>query len=157
MGMASHLGPWLLGTVKNTTDSSTAGKVRNMGAAVVAQTKAVSYTDPSGTLAFAIPAGSLITNMQFITTTTFTAATNIVVSVAGVAVNGGTVITTGGSYAISVAPTPGGSATLLVGSTDALITYQVNPGASTAGAGILVMQYIVRNSDGSITPTSYTA
>ena len=36
MGFASHLGPWLLGTVKNTT-GTTAGTIRNMGATIVAQ------------------------------------------------------------------------------------------------------------------------
>ena len=43
MGFATHLGPWLLGTVKNTT-GTTAGLVRNTGDTVVAQTFKVDYT-----------------------------------------------------------------------------------------------------------------
>ena len=57
MAFASHLGPWLLGTVKNTT-GTTAGTVRNMGATKVAQIKAVTYADASGTTAFVLPAGA---------------------------------------------------------------------------------------------------
>ena len=67
MGMASHLGPWLLGTVKNTTGTNPAlGQVRNMGATVCVQT--ATFSVPSGTTAsgftttnlFTIPAGSVI-------------------------------------------------------------------------------------------------
>ena len=42
MGFATHLGPWLLGTVKNTT-GTTAGSVQNMGGTVVAQTNSTSF------------------------------------------------------------------------------------------------------------------
>jgi len=37
MGFATHLGPWLLGTVKNTS-GTTAGTVQNTGCTIVAQT-----------------------------------------------------------------------------------------------------------------------
>ena len=70
MGIASHLGSWLLGTVKNTT-GTTAGTVRNMGATIVAQTynlTAAQVAGLTGSLG-AIPAGSCITNVQFMTTT----------------------------------------------------------------------------------------
>ena len=36
MGIATHLGPWLLGTVKDTS-GTTAGTVRNIGATMVTQ------------------------------------------------------------------------------------------------------------------------
>ena len=65
MGFASHLGPWLLGTVKNTT-GTTAGTLRNMGNTIVAQSVAVLYTDiTAGTYAFTIPAGSQILSASF--------------------------------------------------------------------------------------------
>ena len=44
MGFATHLGPWLLGTVKNTT-GTTAGTIRNTGATVVAQPITIGFAD----------------------------------------------------------------------------------------------------------------
>ena len=43
MGFATHLGPWLLGTIKNTT-GTTVGTIENLGATVVSQTFKKSYT-----------------------------------------------------------------------------------------------------------------
>ena len=40
MGFASHLGPWRLGTVTDTT-GTTAGTISNMGCTVVAQSGAI--------------------------------------------------------------------------------------------------------------------
>ena len=60
MGFATHLGPWLLGTVKNTT-GTTAGTIRNMGATIVAQTysapTSVILASPTAQLMFVLPAG----------------------------------------------------------------------------------------------------
>ena len=44
MAIASHLGSWLLGTVKNTT-GTTAGTIRNTGATHSIQFKAVAYAE----------------------------------------------------------------------------------------------------------------
>ena len=75
MGFASHLGPWLLGTVKNTT-GTTAGTLRNMGATAVTQSIAVLYTDiTAGTYAFTLPAGSQILDAQFNTTVAYATTT----------------------------------------------------------------------------------
>ena len=66
MGLASHLGPWLLGTVKNTT-GTTAGTIRNLGAAEVAQQVTLPYTALTGGgtgNAFVLPAGASITSME---------------------------------------------------------------------------------------------
>ena len=57
MGFATHLGPWLLGTVKNTT-GTTAGTIKNTGCTVVAQSKAVAFGDSAASLAAALPAGA---------------------------------------------------------------------------------------------------
>ena len=48
MGLASHFGPWRLGTVPNTT-GTTAGTIRNMGATIVAQKANIAYDTTSGT------------------------------------------------------------------------------------------------------------
>ena len=42
MGFATHLGPWLLGTVRNTT-GTTVGTIENCGATVVSQTFKKNY------------------------------------------------------------------------------------------------------------------
>ena len=152
MGFASHLGPWLLGTVKNTT-GTTAGTVRNMGATEVAQLKAVAYTDASASTACVLPAGAVIVGLQFITTTTFTAASTIVVSVNGVAVNTAATITTGGSYPITTLNTQAVGQQLVVGTSDVFVTYTLSVGASSAGAGTLVVEYIVLGSDGAANPS----
>jgi len=152
MGFASHLGPWLLGTVKNTT-GTTAGTVRNMGATEVAQLKAVTYSDAAGSTAFVLPAGALIVGAQFITTTTFSSAATIVVSVNGVAVNSATTITTGGSYPITTLNTQAVGRELDVGTSDVFVTYTVAGTALSAGVGILVVEYIMLASDGSSNPS----
>ena len=83
MGFASHLGPWLLGTVKNTT-GTTAGTIRNMGATIVLQSG--SYTTPAGvstaapytgtaTTVAVLPAGAIIHAIIVDVTTAFVGAT----------------------------------------------------------------------------------
>ena len=152
MAFASHLGPWLLGTVKNTT-GTTAGTVRNMGATKVAQIKNVTYADASGSTAFVLPAGAVITGAQVITNTTFSSAATIVVSVNGVAINSATTITTGGSYPITTLNTLAVGQQLDVGSTDVFVTYTVAGTSLTTGGGILVVEYIMLASDGSANPS----
>lgn len=82
MGFASHLGPWLLGTVKNTT-GTTVGTLRNMGATVVLQS--ASYTTPAGvstsaaytgtaTTVAVLPAGAIIHAIIADVTTAFVGA-----------------------------------------------------------------------------------
>ena len=44
MGFATHLGPWLLGTVKNTT-GTTDGSIRNTGCSIVSQQAALGFAD----------------------------------------------------------------------------------------------------------------
>jgi hypothetical protein len=89
MGFATHLGPWLLGTVK-TTSGTTAGTIQNTGTATVSQTKKIDYTGTtvaSGntTTLFTIPAGSQIVNIFIDTLTAFTGSTaaNVVVGTSG--------------------------------------------------------------------------
>ena len=153
MGLASHLGPWLLGTVKDTT-GTTAGTVRNMGATIVAQTfnlTAAQVATGSISAGF-IPAGALVTSVQILTTTLFASATTLKVTIAGVDVNTASTITAAGTIAVSPAatftPTQAN-----VGSTDAAVTFTTT-GSSATGAVTVIVAYIMRNSDGTSTPAS---
>ena len=153
MGFATHLGPWLLGTVKNTT-GTTAGTVRNMGATVVAQTipvTAATFANLTGTIG-SIPAGSLITGVQIITSTLFDSATTLIVTIGGTNTATATTITSAGVYNVTLAagfaPTAANS-----GTTDDLITYTAT-GTPTSGAATIVITYVVRDTNGNANPTS---
>ena len=85
MGFATHLGPWLLGTVKNTT-GTTAGTIQNTGSASVTQTKKVVYTGSVAAAAvtttlFTLPAGAQINSIHIDTLVAFTGSTaaNVVI------------------------------------------------------------------------------
>lgn len=158
MGFASHLGPWLLGTNKYTTGTAT-GTIQNMGASIVAQTKTVAYADTTAqTTAFVLPAGSLITACQFIITTAYTTtAPTFTIFVNGTQAS--SAVTLGalvGANSITLGGNSAAGAALIanVGSTDATIAFTQSNGAGGTGAGILVMAYIVRGSDGAMYPTS---
>ena len=155
MGFATHLGPWLLGTVKSTT-GTTAGTVRNMGATVVAQTIPVTFqtftNSLTGTIG-SIPAGSLITDVQIITSTVFSSATTLKITIGGTDVATASTITSVGVTSVSIASTFAALAAN-TGSTDDLITYTATGTALTTGAATVVIQYVVRNSDGAANPTS---
>ena len=139
MGFASHLGPWLLGTVKNTT-GSTAGLVRNMGATVVTQSVPVVA---SSAVTLMIPAGAMILNVYTYMTTGAAGTPNVTV--------GGTIIGTASTAAGQnpLVVTAANVGTMLnVGSTDAQLSYT----ATAASAGTLVVAYVVRNADGTTVP-----
>jgi hypothetical protein len=149
MAIASRLGPWLLGTVKETT-GTTAGTIRNMGATIVAQNKAIAFGDGTAIQAFVVPAGAMITSVQLVQSgATFTSGSTGTVTVLlnGTSI-GSTSITTGTAGTLSIAPSTQAQAALFanVGATDAIITYST--ATLTAGSGILVMAYMVRNPDG---------
>ena len=151
MGFATHLGPWLLGTVKNTT-GSTAGTIRNMGATVVSQSSNVVYGTLTGT-AFVLPAGAQVTDIKVVTTTVFSAATTCKLSIGGTDFTTTGTITGVGSASLGAnATTPGGW--LNVGSTDAIVTYTLAGTSLTTGAATIVISYVVRGSDGAANPTA---
>ena len=161
MGLATHQGPWLLGTVKVTTGPLTtagaqAGLNRNTGATIVAQSKAINYNDASASYAFTIPAGSLITGIQIIQTQKFTSGTagTVTVNLNGTAAAVVTVTGTGANTQLAVIPTSDPQNALFsnVGSTDVAVTYTT--ATLSAGIGTLVVSYIVRNADGTAVPAS---
>jgi len=159
MGFATHLGPWLLGTVKNTT-GTTAGTLRNMGATIVAQSVAVLYTDiTAGTYAFTIPAGSQILSASFNTTVAYATTTpTYALQVNGTAINtaaNGSVFTNTGIVNLLLGNNNAAAAVLCanVGTGDAIITFTQANVTATSGAGILTMTYVVRDSDGAANPS----
>jgi hypothetical protein len=147
MGFATHLGPWLLGTVKSTT-GTTSGTIDNTGCTIVAQNFTVSQTDSGTITAGALPAGALITAVQLITPTTAFTSGTISISIGGVAlVTAQNLPTALGVSALTIATT-GGAPANNVGSTDALITYTLGTPVGSGAASTLVIAYMVRGSDG---------
>jgi hypothetical protein len=143
MGLATHLGPWLLGTVKNTT-GTTAGTVRNVGATIVAQ----QVTLVAGSaVTVMLPAGATITAVQAYMTTGAAGTPNV--TVGGTII--GTLSTAAGLNTLTVTAANVGTM-LNVGSTDALLSFT----ATAATAGALVVAYVMKNSDGTYVPTSFT-
>lgn len=151
MAASTRLGPWLLGTRKNTT-GTTAGTLRNLGASECVQSLAILYTNATAaTTAFALPAGSMITTMQFVTSTVFDAATTIKLSIGATDLTAATTVTAVAPYAMAIASTSGATAACLnVGTSDVIVTYTLAPGASTTGAGTIIIKYVVRNPNGTI-------
>jgi len=151
MGFATHLGPWLLGTVKNTT-GTTAGTIRNMGATVVSQATNVVFDTLTGN-AFVLPAGAQVTHVTIVTTTVFSAATTLKLSIGGTDfTTTGTITSVGGVNLNANATTPGGW--LNVGATDAQVTYTMAGTALTTGAATVFVMYVVRGSDGAANPSA---
>ena len=160
MGFATHLGPWLLGTVKETT-GTTVGNIRNTGATVVSQSKSILYTDiTAATIAFTIPAGSQILTATFNTTVAYATTTPTYALFANaVAINtaaNGSVFTNTGIVNILLGNNTAAAAVLCnnVGTTDSIITFTQANVTATSGAGILTMTYVVKNSDGTQVPAS---
>ena len=145
MGFATHLGPWLLGTTKNTT-GTTAATTRNTGCTIVSQSADLVFGTLTGN-AIAVPAGAQITSIKVVTTTVFSAATTLVLNIGGTAFTTTGTITTVGSVNLEAnATTPGGW--LNVGATDAFIAYTLAGTSLTTGAATIIINYSVRNSDG---------
>ena len=174
MGFATHLGPWLLGTVKDTT-GAVSGTVRNTGATLVSQTKKVDYTGttvaaPLTTQIAVLPAGAQIEFIHIDTLTAFTGSTaaNATVGYAGstAAYWASTDITAQGRAAVSNAATKlgawVGAATAAspngagVGATDVLVNAVLLPTVGTVTAGVVqyTIIYTVANSNGSQAPVS---
>jgi hypothetical protein len=156
MGLATHLGPWLLGTVRSTT-GTTAGSIRNLGATVVHQSKTIAYNDAAASQLCVVPAGSILLSAFLIPTTAFTSGSTATLQlfVNASAVTGTVTTSTGTTTSIALplgTSNPGLVAN--VGSSDAIITYTSS--TATAGAGVIVLQYVVRQPDGTYVPTSST-
>jgi hypothetical protein len=169
MGFATHLGPWLLGTVKNTT-GTTPGNVRNTGCTNLAQTFKRDYTGvtTAGTsdVIACLPAGSQILNIYQDTLVAFTGSTAANAQIGdGTTVNkyftttdltsagraGSTngVLANWAGAATTAAPAGAG-----VGPTDVLVTATMTPTVATVTAGTVqyTIVYTVRDSTGAQAP-----
>jgi len=160
MAIASHLGPWLLGTTKFTT-GTTADTIRNMGATLVTQTDTITFGEINTSLtgnAFTLPAGAIIQSMQYYVTSTFSAATTIKLSIGATDITAATTITGPAAPANLTAATASDTVTALlanVGTTDKIITFTATKASTlTTGSVTLQIVYTVRNADGSTDSTS---
>ena len=157
MGFATHLGPWLLGTVKNTT-GTTAGLVRNTGCTTVAQPVVVPFSAINTALTAtigAIPAGSLILSVRYITSTVFSAATTLTVSIGGVAYEASAATITSVGSIVSTQQTTFAPTAANVGTTDALVVATFTKASTlTTGSVTIVIDYAVRDSSGNSNPTA---
>ena len=156
MGFAAHLGPWRLGTNKDTT-GTTAATTSNMGCTVVAQSKATTFADSTATNMFAIPAGSQILNVYLDVTEAFNAGTNNTITIKVGSTTIASVTATSANIAV-------GRQTLTLAATaswvnvtaDSFITatFTGTGTAATTGIGYVTAEYVVRGSDGAQAPTS---
>ena len=166
MGFATHLGPWLLGTVKNTT-GTTVGTVRNTGTTIVSQTFKRDYTGttvaaPSVLTIACLPAGAQIIDIYVDTLIAFTGSTaaNLIIGKTGTtnAFWTTTDITTAGRLATTnaqLANWAGAASTAApagigIGPTDVLVLATLSPTVATVTAGTVqyTITYAVKNSDG---------
>ena len=174
MGFATHLGPWLLGTIKYTT-GTTVGNIRNTGATLVSQTFKKDYTGQAASATTdticVLPAGAQIQFIHIDTLVAFTGSTaaNVTVGDGSTAALywASTDITSQGRAAVSNASTKlaawsGAASTaspngIGVGSTDVKVIATLTPtvAAVTAGTVQYTIIYSVANSDGSQSPSTF--
>jgi predicted membrane protein len=174
MGFATHLGPWLLGTVKNTT-GTTAGTIENLGATVVSQTFKKNYTGSAFDVAAtdticALPAGAQIVNIFIDTLTAFTGSTaaNVVIGTSATTnlFWASSDITTQGrlantNAASKLANWAGATSTAApngigVGPTDVIVQAVLTPTVANVTAGTVqyTIMYVVANSNGAQFPSA---
>jgi len=160
MGFASHLGPWLLGTVKSTT-GTTAGTIQNMGATTVAQTGTTTVSDTTAVQLFVIPAGSQIVDFIVDITTAYAGTTGNTITIqtsggSSLATVGGATTTPLSVGRATTAYTGAQVATMLnVGSTDLIVqVIYACAGTASGGAATITCRYIVKGSNGAMYPTS---
>ena len=174
MGFATHLGPWLLGTVKNTT-GTTAGTIQNTGATLVCQTvqlNMVGATSAAAITCFTLPAGAHIVDVIVDTLTTLSGTVTAAVMTIGDGTTANlyfpsTTILTAGRQSPTLTTTQvtayaGASSTAApngigIGSTDVIVsaTPTFTTGApSTAGIVQITFRYMVANSNGALTPST---
>lgn len=175
MGLATHLGPWRLGTVKNTT-GTTAGVLQNIGMTASVQTKQINYnTSVFNVAAVAniavLPAGSqiLLINVDTLTAFTGSTAANAVIGTAAstALLMASTDLTAAGrvantAFAAKYTNWAGAGSTAVpdgigIGPTDLIIQVSLTPTVANVTAGIVqyTVVYTVRNADGTGQTVAY--
>lgn len=169
MGFSTHLGPWLLGTVKETTGTSAAlGQVRNTGATSVTQSVTVPFsvmtTAPVAQALFTLPAGSKILryNVEKLVAisggsvsavnTSFGTATSAAAYSTAVDIG----LTTAQTARATLDAALVSSAANNIGTVDQTVygTFTAVTGNPTAGSAVVTIEYVVRQADGAAFPTS---
>lgn len=174
MGLATHLGPWLLGTIKNTTGTTVGSNIRNLGVTTVAQTKQVNYAGAAfgaatTTNLFVIPAGSQILQLNVDTLTAFTGSTaaNCIIGTAAstALLMASTDLTAAGrvantAFAAKLTAWSGAASTAApdgigIGPTDIQVQAALTPTIANVTTGIVqyTVIYTVRNTDGTYVST----
>lgn len=166
MGFATHLGPWLLGTVKNTvgpltTASAAAGQVRNVGACPAVQFKTVAATEITAqTFLAVLPAGAAIQNVQYLVTAAYATTTpTITIFVNGNAISAATSVSAFTTTGVTSIPLATSNPALVanVGTTDAVVSFTQANVTGATGEGVFSIAYIVRGSDGAANPSASAA
>jgi hypothetical protein len=158
MGFATHLGPWLLGTVKNTT-GTIAGTIQNTGTTTVTQTATMTVSDTTAKQIAVLPAGAQITSIFVDITTAFAGTTGNTITIQTA---GGTALATVGSA--STTPLAVGRATTTLSGTNIATILNVGAidlilqviyacaGVASGGAAQVTIQYVVKDSSGNSSP-----
>lgn len=159
MGFATHLGPWLLGSVKNTT-GTTVGTIRNTGTTIVSQTNTLTFANTTATNMFVIPAGAQILNIIIDVTTGFNSSGTDLIDI-GTAADGAYYVNdaaaaTSGHFVATLVPA-NLAGVLNVGTVDVQVTatYVQSVADATAGSAAITIVYAVKNSDGGSYPTTF--
>jgi hypothetical protein len=173
MGFATHLGPWLLGTVKSTT-GTTVGSIENLGATIVSQTFKKNYAGQAASATTdticVLPAGAQIVDIKIDTLVAFTGSTAANLQIGdGSTANlywASTDVTTQGRLAYTgaaakLANWAGATSTAApngagIGSTDVKVVATMTPtvAAVTVGTVQYTVMYVVANSNGAQYPAS---
>jgi hypothetical protein len=154
MGFATHLGPWLLGTVKNTT-GTTAGTIQNTGTTTVTQTGTMTVSTTTATTFAVIPAGAQIINIFCDITTAFAGTTGNTITiqtsgaVALATVGGATTTPLAVGRATTTLSGTNIATILNVGTTDLILqVVYACAGTASGGAAQITVQYAVKDSSG---------
>jgi len=160
MSFATLSGPVRTGTVSNTT-GTTAGLIRNTGVLQLIQTITLDFSSINASLtgtAFVLPAGAIITYFKYLTTSTFSAATTVKMSIGATDVTAATTVTGPAAPANFTNATASDTVTSLfnnVGATDVLVNYTATKASTlTTGSITLQVMYAQRAPDGSSAPVS---
>jgi hypothetical protein len=159
MGFSSYSGPLRSGTVPNTT-GTTAGLIRNTGVVQLVQSVTLGFASINASLtgtAFVLPAGAILHSLTFFTTSTFSSATTVKLTIGAVDITAATTVTGPSNPAAMTGATAANNVTSLwanVGATDAIVTYTATGTSLTTGSVTIVCVYAQRLPDGSSAPAS---
>lgn len=152
MGYATHLGPARFGTVKENAGM-------NCGDVVLSQSATVAYTDTTAKNLFTLPAGAKILSFIIDVTTAFNSSGTDLLDIgnstdAALYVSDADVSAQIHSVATLVAANL--ASVVNIGTSDVTVTatYAQSVADADEGAATITVTYVMRNSDGTSTPTA---